>query len=398
MPNIRVEVPYPVSGGTVIRFRSPAHCSEITGLTVVYPCQTGKIVSAYALVDANGHDIGNLDNIFAAGAIITVALDDYSHKAYVMNADTNAYIERTFAKKGEASGENGEGTVVVSGGYYMPVVKDNGNGFVTFGYRASNSDMPSVPAIAVELPVGPAGPDGVDGKNGYSIYYMMMDVELDVEAMYSVNPASLSEGGFGIKKGDLLISSNGILCIVTDVDTGSVYFSTVADVSGPAGKDGSNGKDGTSVTVQSVSESAEDGGSNVITFSNGSKVTIKNGSKGSTGSQGPKGDKGDTGATGPEGPKGDQGVQGPKGDTGATGVSISTIKQTTTSTADGGNNVFTVTLDNGTSATFSVKNGSKGSTGATGPQGPAYTLTDSDRATIVDAVIAALPDTTGVGY
>lgn len=40
--------------------------------------------------------------------------------------------------------------------------------------------------------------------------------------------------------------------------------------------------------------------------------------------------------------------------------------QTTTSSADGGSNVFTFTKNDGTSATFTVKNGSKGSTGATG--------------------------------
>lgn len=55
---------------------------------------------------------------------------------------------------------------------------------------------------------------------------------------------------------------------------------------GPPGKDGvdgSAGKDGTSVTVKSVSESTADGGSNVITFSDGKSVTIKNGSKGADG-------------------------------------------------------------------------------------------------------------------
>lgn len=52
---------------------------------------------------------------------------------------------------------------------------------------------------------------------------------------------------------------------------------------------GANGKDGTSVTVQTVTESAEDGGSNVVTFSDGKSVTIKNGKTGA---------KGDTGAAG----------------------------------------------------------------------------------------------------
>lgn len=50
--------------------------------------------------------------------------------------------------------------------------------------------------------------------------------------------------------------------------------------------DGQNGKDGTSVTVASVSESTADGGSNVVNFSDGKTITIKNGSKGSTGDPG----------------------------------------------------------------------------------------------------------------
>lgn len=48
--------------------------------------------------------------------------------------------------------------------------------------------------------------------------------------------------------------------------------------------------------------------------------------------------------------------------------------QTTTSNADGGSNVFTFTKSDGTSATFTVKNGSKGSVGPTGPTGAASTV------------------------
>lgn len=50
--------------------------------------------------------------------------------------------------------------------------------------------------------------------------------------------------------------------------------------------DGEDGKDGTSVTVKSVSESSADGGSNVVTLSDGKTLTVKNGSKGSTGAEG----------------------------------------------------------------------------------------------------------------
>lgn len=74
--------------------------------------------------------------------------------------------------------------------------------------------------------------------------------------------------------------------------------------------------------------------------------------------------------------KSEQGEQGEKGDKGDTGVGVQSVAQTTTSNADGGSNVVTVTLTDGTKSTFTVKNGSKGSqgekgdTGETGPQGP----------------------------
>lgn len=96
---------------------------------------------------------------------------------------------------------------------------------------------------------------------------------------------------------------------------------TLVSKDGKNGSTGAAGKDGTSVTVKSVSESSADGGSNVVTFSDGKTLTVKNGSKGSTG---------DTGETGPEGPKGDK---GDKGDTGEGGQRGTGILNTTTGIA-----------------------------------------------------------------
>lgn len=67
---------------------------------------------------------------------------------------------------------------------------------------------------------------------------------------------------------------------------------------------------------------------------------------------------------------GEQGPQGPQGPKGDDGVGIASVVQTTTSSEDGGSNVMTVTLSNGTKSTFTVKNGSKGSQGVQGEQGP----------------------------
>ena len=84
-------------------------------------------------------------------------------------------------------------------------------------------------------------------------------------------------------------------------------------------------------------------------------------------------------------------------------MGIKSVTQTTTSSADGGSNVITVTKTDGTTSTFTVKNGSKGSTGAAGADG--YTpvkgtdyWTADDQQSIVDAVLAALPTAEGVSF
>lgn len=51
---------------------------------------------------------------------------------------------------------------------------------------------------------------------------------------------------------------------------------------------------------------------------------------------------------------------------GEDGVGIQSIEQTTTSNADGGDNVLTVTKTDGTKSTFTVKNGIKGDPGESG--------------------------------
>lgn len=119
--------------------------------------------------------------------------------------------------------------------------------------------------------------------------------------------------------------------------------------------DGEPGEDGVGIaSIQQTTTSTADGGSNIftVTLTNGTTATftVRNGSKGSTGATGSPGNPGANGND---------------------GIGIASIEQTTTSLADGGNNVFTVTLTNGTTATFNVKNGSKGSTGATGNDGKA---------------------------
>lgn len=73
---------------------------------------------------------------------------------------------------------------------------------------------------------------------------------------------------------------------VITMDETYAYLGTrvsIRGATGAAGTNGADGLDGISVTVKSVAESTEDGGSNVVTFSDGKTLTIKNGSRGSQG-------------------------------------------------------------------------------------------------------------------
>ena len=63
----------------------------------------------------------------------------------------------------------------------------------------------------------------------------------------------------------------------------SVYDENGNKIPIPALK-GKDGEKGDAVTIQDISENTTDGGNNVVTFSDGKTLTIKNGSKG------PKGD------------------------------------------------------------------------------------------------------------
>ena len=227
--------------------------------------------------------------------------------------------------------------------------------------------------------------DGADGKDGADGSRWFSGTQVSIDGGF---PVSLVTGA---KTGDYYLNTT----------TGNVYkagatvWEYEGNIKGVSGDTGAPGKDGTSVTITKVSESSSDDGINVVTFSDGSTVSIKNGSKGSTGQSGKDG----------------------------TSVTVSSVSE---SSADGGNNV--ITFSDG--KTLTVKNGSKGSTGAAGSngsngvsathswngtvltvtsasgtssadlkgskgdkgdKGDPYTLTTTDRATIVSDVINALP-------
>lgn len=94
MANIRVNFRRAPLDGQVVTFKAPCGASDIKGLIIYYPNENSELVSTeFTLNDANGGDIGLVDNIFAEGSIVRVILDTDTNNAYVQNPDTNTYIE-----------------------------------------------------------------------------------------------------------------------------------------------------------------------------------------------------------------------------------------------------------------------------------------------------------------
>ena len=156
------------------------------------------------------------------------------------------------------------------------------------------------------------------------------------------------------------VSKSGKVTTVSITDKNGTKTATINDgADGQPGKDGTNG---TSVTVKSVSESTADGGNNVVTFSDGKTLTVKNGSKGTNG----------------------------------TSVTVSNVSE---SSASGGTNVVTfsdgkkVNIKNGKDG----KDGTNGTNGKTPVKGTDY-WTSSDKTEMVNSVLAALPTWTGGSY
>lgn len=144
------------------------------------------------------------------------------------------------------------------GGYYIPDVKQIDRKTAEINFTPSDEGMPSVNPAQIELPI--------NESSGENAGFVVQDTSPDDTSVLWVDPTDNSDDGFQEAVNTALAQAKA-----------SGEFD---------GKDGQDGNDGTSVTVKSVSESTADGGENVVTFSDGKTLVVKNGKTGAPGADG----------------------------------------------------------------------------------------------------------------
>ena len=97
MAYIKLTKNHPLVDGESLTFKAPCDCTEAAGIKVTYPIinesSASTTTKTFTLRDANGNNLTNIDNLFVAGAYITVSLDVTNNYAYIQNPATNGYLE-----------------------------------------------------------------------------------------------------------------------------------------------------------------------------------------------------------------------------------------------------------------------------------------------------------------
>lgn len=98
MAQIRIDWPAPPVDGAEVKFKAPCDCTAVTGIKLCYLDAAGEETSkSFTFRDAHGFDLTGLGNLFGSGAYVKAILDVTNGRAYLQNADTNAYLEGKIA-------------------------------------------------------------------------------------------------------------------------------------------------------------------------------------------------------------------------------------------------------------------------------------------------------------
>ncbi len=232
---------------------------------------TGNVYTEYIRVDGAWELLGSqrIDLTgYATESWVAGQLGSYVSTAQLTSA-INAALEQA-AASGEFDGEDGVGIQTIGltrspddDGYYYIILTLTDGQQQTIPYKNGKDGVsPSVSVTSI-----PGGNRvSITDANGTKTFDVMNGGEISDEKLASAIAA--------------YIADNPIQGGVDEEQLTQAVESALQEAKDSGDFDG---KDGTSVTVKSVSESSADGGSNVVTFSDGKTVTIKNGNKGKDG-------------------------------------------------------------------------------------------------------------------
>lgn len=94
MKNLRIDLTAKPIMGQNVTFVAPCDCTEIGIINVYYPDGGEKVSELYHMADCHLNHLSQVGNLFVKGAHVSASLDTERHMAYLLNADTNAYLEQ----------------------------------------------------------------------------------------------------------------------------------------------------------------------------------------------------------------------------------------------------------------------------------------------------------------
>ena len=190
--NVRVDLSTPVYDGMEVKFKAPCDAAEVTGLNLYYIKDGVQESQNFAFADANANNVGHIDALFAAGAVVKVILDLETNMAFIQNADTNAYLENRFKEIGGGGG--GGATEVYAAEYDLVDMVLLSN----FGEMESAFLSGKIVTLSSSTPVGGNSrfyctayvPEGFGGYEGSELHFVQAGAG-DIQSLIAVSDGTI---------------------------------------------------------------------------------------------------------------------------------------------------------------------------------------------------------------